>query len=243
MYGAQLSREEAFRLWGQSISDEIMNELPERIKQNEVVRRKIKIAESTANNLNSIGVVKYIGISGSVAAGVAKEDDDIDLFIIVKDHTAWIFRLISKLTLRENTVRYGQKEQKDLICINYICEERALEFKERDIFTFNEIISLKTLAEPDVYTQILTSNNWIFKKFLLIGKPGNAKKKDAFQVTTFFYAPINALLFLTQVAYMYLMGHQPDGSRLLKGFKQGRIQFYPKDFREKKLKEFKKNKN
>lgn len=243
MYGAQLSRDEALRLWGQSISEEILNGLPEWIGHSEIILRKVKIAKSTANKLNSIGVVKYVGISGSVAAGVAQEDDDIDLFIVVRDHTAWIFRVLSKFVLRKNTVRYGQKDQKDLICINYICEERALGFKERDIFTFNEIISLKTLTQQDYFNQILGLNRWIFKKFLLVGKPEDIQNKNTFQVGTIFYAPINAFLFAIQVGYMYLMGHQPDGRRLLNGFKDGRIQFYPKDFREKKIKEFKKNKN
>ena len=34
---------------------------------------------------------------------------------------------------------------------------------------------------------------------------------------------------------MIIMNHQPDIERLIEGFKCGRIEFYPKDFKKEKL--------
>ena len=47
-----------------------------------------------------LGFVKFIGISGSVAAKIANPEDDIDLFIVVKNGSSWLYRGILKLGIK-----------------------------------------------------------------------------------------------------------------------------------------------
>ena len=97
--------------------------------------------------------VRFVGISGSVSAGFAKEDDDIDLVIVVRDGCAWIYRGI--LTLRNikshfmRTKRDGENV-KDLFCINFVIEEKGLTL-DSDIFNFHELMYLIPLHN-DVIT-------------------------------------------------------------------------------------------
>jgi hypothetical protein len=38
-----------------------------------------------------------------------------------------------------------------------------------------------------------------------------------------------------QVIFMLLMRHEPDLERLWNGFKEGKIEFYPEEFKSKKI--------
>ena len=71
-----------------------------------------------------LDILKFIGISGSIAAGNVDKDDDIDLFIVVKDHTLWLYRFILFIRLRRNRhIRtVSSIDVKNKFCINYIVE-------------------------------------------------------------------------------------------------------------------------
>jgi hypothetical protein len=76
-----------------------------------------------------LGIVKFVGISGSIAANIYKKGDDIDLFIVVANNWSWIYRGIIKLllTLRGRVARnYSDKDVEKSLCLNFIVEERAL---------------------------------------------------------------------------------------------------------------------
>lgn len=225
-----------------------LNEMkfPELIKPKEdLIKEKIGIARKALSWLIFKPWVKFVGISGSVASEFAREDDDIDLFIVVKNDTAWIYRLyIYFKNLFEKRIRSKEKvvrgeSVKNKLCINFITEERNLRFED-DIFNLNELIFLKPIYKEDYLKVIFINNPWLNEKYLVSNKylqKDRVTVKDVRDLSKRSYLLLipNLIAFLGQIGYMTVMRHHPDFKRLWKGFREGRIEFYPKGFREEKL--------
>mgnify|MGYP001035465109 CR=1 FL=1 len=243
---ANLSKETVKNIWDIEISE---SDIPQNIRgRSKILDRKINIAQDSLELLLLKRSVRFIGVSGSVGSEFAKEGDDIDLFIVVKNDTAWIYRLclyfrnLSKRKIRSKEKVIRGEDVKDKFCINLITEERSLIFEE-DIFNFNELIYIKPVYNKNFLNVIYLNNSWLKDKYLVsekflrrdLVKMGDVKKLTK---RNFLLIPINFCLFLSQIIYMLLMRHGPDYRRLWKGFVTGRIEFFPKDFRKGKIKDF-----
>jgi len=130
---------------------------------------KISIAQKNISNLIISDYVKFVGISGSVAAGISQEYDDIDIFIVLKDHTVWLYRLktwlrnLTKKNIRRRTILPLNLENnlrnnfafKDKLCINYLIEESAVNKIEKNIFNLHEIHSLIPIYNPNYKNHLI----------------------------------------------------------------------------------------
>jgi len=243
---ANLSNERVRNIWDIEISSsDTQQNIKERI---EIFDRKLNIAKDYLKFLLFKKLVRFIGVSGSVGSEFAKDEDDIDLFIVVRNDTAWIYRFFLYLKdLSRRAIRSKEKvikgvEVKDKFCINLITEERSLIFED-DIFNFNELLYIKPLYNSEFLNVIYLNNPWLKDKYLVsekflkrdLVKMGDVKKLTK---RNYLLIPVNFFLFLLQIIYMSLMKHGPDYGRLWKGFMSGRVEFFPKDFREEKIKDF-----
>lgn len=140
--------------------------LDERIIRQKHSRDKLLIAQSVATYLSLIPSVLFIGVSGSVAVGNAKKEDDIDFFIITKRNTLYTTRLLALCILqllgkrRKRNERYPQ----DKVCLNMLITEDALRFPpdRQDLYTAHEIAQLLPLRERDrTYEKFLQANSWV----------------------------------------------------------------------------------
>ncbi len=209
-----------------------------REKNEDVAQQKIRIAKERLKRVVVFNWVQFVGISGSIAAGFTKEEDDIDLFIVVKDGCAWIYRGI--LTLRNifnhtNRTKRDGENVKDLFCINYIVEERGLEINA-DMFNMHELMYLIPLYNSPYLNYIYKENPWLVERFgvnrnLLVTKVRRSEKVG------WVVRAINFFAYIAQVMFMYVAGHRPELKRLQEGYRRGRIVFYPKEFKERVLKE------
>ena len=206
-----------------------------------IIEEKIEIAEESLEWMIFKPFVKFVAISGSVASEFADEDDDIDLFIVTKNDTVWIYRLYIYIrNLFKHKVRSkGSKDVKNKLCINFLAEQRGLLIEE-DMFNLNEILFLKPIYNERFQKIIFLNNPWLKDRYFLSEKfLGKDKLKvgDVREITKRNYAlfPINFLAFIAQVLFMIVMRHDPDLKRLVKGFIGGRVEFYPKDFKEDKI--------
>lgn len=232
------------KVWGVDISEQEI--LPIIAVDKSLLKEKISIAKESLDWLLFKPWVRFIGVSGSVASQFVKKGDDIDLFIVVKNDTAWLYRLyIYFRNLFKKSIRSKERVEKgesvkDKLCINFITEERDLRFED-DIFNLNELLFLKPIYMEDYLKVIFINNPWLNDKYLVSDKYLQKDKvkvrdvRDLRKRNYILFIP-NLIAFLGQICYMIIMGHQPDLKRLCKGFREGRIEFYPKDFREKKLK-------
>lgn len=245
-----LSRDDIKYIWGRrflrnwetSKEKELSREIKKiRENENEYVARKIEIVKEQVSKLKVFDWVQFIGISGSVAAGFAKEDDDIDVFIVVKNGTVWLYRVIIILrNLFHNKIRAKRhKNVKNKLCLNLICEERGVQFPN-DIFNFHELIFLKPLYNGKYKNYIFSQNAWLEREYFVkkeLLRTRVVSQKDAFLVIKI----ANHLAFIAQLVFMSISRHNPEIGRLKENFKKGKIEFFDQDFREDKLTKFFKN--
>jgi hypothetical protein len=167
-------------------------------------QKKLVQARTIAKLLENIPTLYFIGISGSLAMENAKDDDDIDFFIITQKNTLFITRLLILLTLEIKGVRrkYNDKNPKDTICVNLLVDETALEWPEQqqDLYTAHEIIQVKPLFQrQNTYTRFLKANTWIlqFLPNFIAGNTLNEKKnkKSLRQLSNAFWFRV-VILFL-----------------------------------------------
>jgi hypothetical protein len=244
---ANLTINKVRQVWNIDYDEKKITSLIE-VEEN-LLRQKINIAKDSLPWLLWKPIVKFIGISGSVASEFVREEDDIDLFIITKNDTAWIYRLyIYFRNLFKRQIRSKEKVNqgesvKDKLCINFITEQRALAF-ESDIFNFNELVYLRPIYNENFKNVILLANPWVKEDYLVsdqflgkdklkVGDVKNINKRN------YLLVPVNFCVFIGQLLFMIIMGHNPNFSRLWEGFKKGKIEFYPEGFKKDKIKEIK----
>lgn len=148
-----------------------------REQENYKARYKIAIVSRVVNILKVIPFVVFIGLTGKLALGIAKENDDIDLLIITKPGYLWSTRLIVVAMLAFLKVRRTpeSKDVKNKICVNMFIDSNHLRLpkSERDLFSAHEIAQLKPLlVKNNSYQEFIRENLWL-KNYLpnSIGKP------------------------------------------------------------------------
>ena len=240
--GISLSKDNVKYIWGRryfkNIGEEDIKKLEE--NENKHIYEKIKIANKNISKLKVFNWVQFIGISGSVAAGFAKEEDDIDVFVVVRNGTMWLYRAIVVFkNIFHNKVRAKRhKNVKNKLCLNLVCEERGLQFPN-DIFNFHELIFLKPIYNKKYKRYILSRNKWLEKEFFVKKELLRSRvipKKKAF----FLIRIINYLSFLSQLIFMIISKHNPDIKRLKENFKKGKIEFFEYDYRKEKINNYSK---
>jgi len=134
--------------------------------ENKYIEEKTNIAEKSVSILKVFNWVKFIGISGSVAAGFAREDDDIDIYVVVKDNTAWLYRGIVVLrNLFHNRVRAKRhRVVKNKLCVNLINEERGVQFTN-DMFNFHELMYLIPIYNEEYIKYIIVRRKGEYSSF------------------------------------------------------------------------------
>lgn len=247
-----LSKEDIKYIWGRRFFKNLEDSEDKNIKkllkairgnENNYISEKTNIAKKHMSKLMVSNWVKFIGISGSVAAGFAKEEDDIDIFVVVRDGTMWVYRaLVVFRNLFHNRIRAKRhKDVKNKLCLNLICEERGLQFPS-DIFNFHELMFLKPIYKKSYKRYIFSQNKWLRKKFLVkkeLLRTRIQSDKRGFLLIRI----VNYMAFICQLLFMFISGHRPNIKRLRRNFKRGRIEFFEYDYRNEKIqyysKEFK----
>lgn len=238
LMNCSLSKEKAQYIWGKNF---LKNSSEKFIKEetNRYTEEKINILKDNLKYLKVFNWVKFIGISGSVAAGFTRERDDIDLFIVVKDGCAWLYRgILTILNLFHNKIRAKRhgKDVKNKFCINLICEESGLVF-DSDMFNFHELMYLIPVYNEKYLNYIYSQNAWLkteylVKNDLLITRISKGRGSIVL------IRLLNYIAFLLQLLFMILSKHSPEIDRLKSNFKKGKIEFFLEDYKKEKMEEY-----
>jgi len=132
-----------------------------RIKENTASKKQVSRAKKIGKFLTSFPFIKGIAISGSLSKQVAKEDSDIDFFIITKANRLWLSKIFFTSFIKLASLVGFEK----WFCLNYIIDETSLEVPEKNIFTATEIITLIPLHDPLLFNKFFEANNWIYNFF------------------------------------------------------------------------------
>lgn len=207
--------------------------------ENTSATRKLRYVEGFVKKFQILGLVKYIAVTGSIAAGSASENDDIDIFIVTKNHRSWVYRGLLMLRMYKGILHVEDDSHMDKFCVNFISEERGLTFENHDMFTFHEIFFMKPIYKSEYFNTILQNNKWVVEDFCAVPAE-RTKEQSSSKIFTPLFVPLNFIAMLTQYAYMIVRGHNPIRRRIFSDYREGRIAFYPQDFRDKKMSDFKK---
>jgi hypothetical protein len=116
--------------------------------------------------LRYIPSIKLVGVTGALAMNNAGCSDDIDLFIVAKQHTLWMTRMLTVfcVELFANRRHPDQKEVANSMCLNMFVTEDGLAIPkdERDLYTAHEALQMVPIWEGhDMYRRFLEANRWI----------------------------------------------------------------------------------
>jgi hypothetical protein len=101
--------------------------------------------------------VRMVALSGACAHENAT-DHDVDVFLVTQRGRAWLVCLALTVLSRLVGVRRS-------LCLNYIVDEQALAFGERDLFTASEAVGMRLLAGRSTYERLLKANEWVYGAF------------------------------------------------------------------------------
>lgn len=191
--------------------------------------RKYRIAQKASTILARIPSILLVGITGGLAMGNTKEDDDIDLLVITEKGTLWCSRLVGILLLGLFGIKVrkaGDTDFKDKLCLNMWLDEVNLKLQGREeIYTAHELLQTRVLFDRGlVWKKILDQNRWTAHFFPFAFKSesrikGLRKKKQRtllLNVFKFFEIPARFL----QLFYM----HKKQGGEIVE---KGKVYFHP----------------
>ena len=181
--------------------------------ENKICQRKIKKAEELTKKISkNFKDILFIGITGSVAAGYPKKNNDIDLIIITKVNKLWLVRLKLRFFIVINKIphrKFGKKEKENEFCFNLWLDERSLRLKKekQNLKNAVDLILMKPLINRDrIYEKFILANDWA-KKYVATGYSGLVDRSLAIDrrkkiKENLIDKMINFMMFWPQFLYM-----------------------------------------
>lgn len=135
-------------------------------KRAEISEEKIQKSRQIVTQLGKIPWVKFIGISGSVAATNAQQEDDVDLFVITAKNRLWTARFFLTLFAMMLGKRRNRAdtEYKDKLCFNLFFSEDdlAVPAAKRNAYVGHEVLQVLPIVNKEkVYEKFLGANSWV----------------------------------------------------------------------------------
>lgn len=151
-------------------------------KRNKWYQNKIKLAEELAKKIKKeFKEIYFIGVTGSVASGHPKKEDDVDILLITKKDELWKNRLKLRLWTKLNQIPYrdrlGRKKD-NCFCFNLWLDESGLRIppEKQNLRNAVDLVLMKPLINRNkTYEKFLKENFWV-KKYLASGYDGLIKK-------------------------------------------------------------------
>lgn len=131
-----------------------------RIKSNKISENKFKKAKKIVHWLKFLPFVRMIAVAGRVSTKNARNESDIDLFIILKHGHIFTGRFfITMLIHILGKRRYGRKI-KNRICLNHFVSDKYF-VSIRDLYSSHAYSFLMPVYKPAILEAFKEKNNWI----------------------------------------------------------------------------------
>lgn len=166
-------------------------------RKSELTKQIIKKGQRGLTMLSKIPFIKFVGISGSIAAenptnDFNKKHIDLDLFVITSKNTIWCLVLIERIFT--NLVRFFKGNY--FYCFNYVTEESFLEIHNKNFYTATELVNLKPIFDRGVYNKFIVCNKWVENYY----NKNGIKSNTDFTISNPFYIqiliPFNYMFFV-----------------------------------------------
>ncbi|HOR01939.1 MAG TPA: nucleotidyltransferase domain-containing protein [Candidatus Woesebacteria bacterium] len=150
--------------------DQVLKKIGWVNKKNKWYQDKVEVAKKMAQKIeDEFGEIYFLGISGSVASGHPKKEDDIDMLIITKNNKLWKNRFKLRWWMKKNRLPYRDrlgKRKENCFCFNLWLDESGLKMplKKQNLRNAIDLILLKPLINKYyVYERFLKENGWVRK--------------------------------------------------------------------------------
>ena len=144
-----------------------------RLQRAKYSQKKQKRADFFANLLKVIPTLRLVAVSGALAMGNSRKNDDIDLVIITAKNSLWTTRFLANLILfpfkrklpQLPTTNY-KLQTNNKACLNLFLDESDLKITPQNLYTAHEICQMRPLLDRNkTYSRFIKSNSWV-KKYL-----------------------------------------------------------------------------
>lgn len=136
-----------------------------RMERYNIAERKYKKALKIIKILRLIPYVKMIAICNTLAYSNARDESDIDLFIICEKSHLWKSRFLISGFLKLFNLRPTALETKDKICASFFLSEDNLNIRNLsiadDIYLKYWLTQVYPVCDNGIYQKFLSVNDWI----------------------------------------------------------------------------------
>ncbi|PJE63882.1 hypothetical protein COU89_00890 [Candidatus Roizmanbacteria bacterium CG10_big_fil_rev_8_21_14_0_10_45_7] len=180
-YPKKISRAQLERLLTKEIGNK---KLPYFLKSQRRVKeaaKKVNLVKNYVRLLSYIFCIQMVAVSGSIAVGNAKPNDDIDLFLVTKSGYLWTSRFIAVLLAYVMGLKRkrGVIHAPNKVCLNLFFDETdlALPKYKRNLYTAHEVLQVVPMVNKNhTYEQFMAKNNWVSSFFPNAAIPTVKKK-------------------------------------------------------------------
>lgn len=177
-----------------------------RSKREKIAQTKRLILTRFCNFAKKISYIDSIVLTGSMAIGNVRDEDDIDVMIITASHTMFIARLFTYVLVRMLGMKRGRTiaVQPDTICTNLWIDSTDLMVipEKQTLYSARELASAQVIFDRnDTFARFITSNQWISAFLPNWRMPAHERvsyDNRAHMVTRL----VNKILGILQLAYM-----------------------------------------
>lgn len=115
--------------------------------------------------ISNFHFIKAVFIANSMSIDNARNDSDIDLFVITRKNRIWLARMVLVLIAQILNLRPTEKSKKDKICLTIFLDEKNLNLKkvcaENDIYYIYWINQVVPIFDPsNIYSRFISENSW-----------------------------------------------------------------------------------
>ena len=127
---------------------------------------KMKIARRAVKKIRAVPFLRAVFVCNSVGQGLARQESDIDFFIIAAPGRVWLVRFFTNLILKFCRLRTYGKNRRDKICLSFYVDENHLDLKplcalNNDIHFIYWMHQMIPIFDPDnFYHKFIGANRW-----------------------------------------------------------------------------------
>lgn len=153
-----------------------------RKKNNNIAERKYYKAIRLIKFYRLIPFVRMVAVCNTLAYSNAREDSDIDLFIITKKGKIWLARFFTILMVKILGKRPSDQKNRDTFCLSFYVDEDHLNIENininsKDIYTPYWVAQLMPIYDPDgLYDKFIEENSW-YRRHLPNAHPNQFSKQ------------------------------------------------------------------
>lgn len=139
----------------------LVNEMERR---QEFSKTKIASLQPFLRFLRVFPLVIGVAVTGSVAVGNCKSDEDIDFLVVTQSNCLWISRIVccGYAAVLGKLRRLHSLNLKDLWCFNLWLTDSTLKLPSHDVYTAREVVQAHWIFERvDIKERFMSANPWV----------------------------------------------------------------------------------